>query len=169
MHAVIKPAASEHFPEISALAGVIWRAHYPAIITHAQIDHMLARMYDVETMCRELETGITWFRALVDGELRGFASVGPTENPAEFKLHKLYVHPECQRRGVGSELLRAAESTAAARGGTTLMLNVNKRNAVALAVYRQRGFTVRESVTVDIGDGFVMDDFVMVKSLPPVT
>ncbi len=161
----IEPARAEHLPGISSLAAVIWRAHYPGIITHAQIDHMLARMYDVETMRRELEGGIAWFRALVDGELRGFASVGPTENPAEFKLHKLYVHPECQRCGVGSELLRYAESTAGARGRTTLMLNVNKRNAVAIAVYHQRGFTVREAVTVDIGDGFVMDDFVMVKSL----
>ena len=165
MHAVIKPATSEHFQEISTLAGVIWRAHYPGIITHAQIDHMLACMYDVETMCRELASGIAWFRALVGGELRGFASVGPTENPTEFKLHKLYVHPDCQRCGVGSELLRVAESTASTRGGTTLMLNVNKRNAVALAVYRQRGFTVRKSITVEIGGGFVMEDHVMVKSL----
>ena len=165
----VTPARTEHLAEISALAGVIWRAHYPGIITHAQIDHMLARMYDVETMRRELASGIAWFRALVDGELRGFASVGPTETPTEFKLHKLYVHPDWQRRGLGTALLNECESAARSRGATALMLNVNKRNAVALAVYRQCGFTVRESVTADIGGGFVMDDFVMVKSLPSAT
>ena len=158
MQPLIEPATKEHLAEISALAAVIWRAHYPGIIAPAQIDYMLARMYDVAVLRRELESGLAWFRALVDGELRGFASVGPSEIATEFKLHKLYVHPDWQRHGLGSALLKEAESTARARGATMLLLNVNKRNEVALAAYRQRGFTIRETVTVDIGGGFVMDD-----------
>ena len=35
------------------------------------------------------------------------------------------------------------------------MLNVNKRNAVALTAYRQRCITIRESLATDIGDGCV--------------
>ena len=162
----IDPATAAHLAEISALAAVIWRAHYPGIITPAQIDYMLARMYDVAVLRRELDSGVAWFRALVDGELRGFASVGSTGIPTEFKLHKLYVHPGWQRRGLGSALLQECESTARTRGATTLVLNVNKRNAVALAAYRRRGFTIRESIVADIGGGFVMDDYVMAKLLP---
>lgn len=165
MQVVVEPARAEHLAEISALAAVIWRAHYPGIISPAQIDYMLARMYDVEVMRREIESGTAWFRALVDGTLRGFASVGPTETATEFKLHKLYIHPDWQRHGLGSALLQKCESAARARGATTLMLNVNKRNAVALAAYRQRGFTIRESIVADIGGGFVVDDYVMVKDI----
>ena len=165
MNRQVEPARAEHLAEISALAAVIWRAHYPGIIPPAQIDYMLARMYDMETMQRELESGIAWFRALADGELRGFASVGPTEITTEFKLHKLYVHPDWQRHGLGSALLKECESTARARGATTLGLNVNKRNEIAIAAYRKRGFTLRESIVADIGGGFVMDDYVMVKPL----
>ena len=165
MTTIIEPARAEHLAEISALAGVIWRAHYPGIITPAQIDYMLARMYDVDVLRRELGSGLAWFRALVDGELRGFASVGPTEIATEFKLHKLYVHPDWQRHGLGAALLNEIESTARARGATTLGLNVNKRNEIAIAAYRKRGFTIRESIVADIGGGFVMDDYVMVKPL----
>ena len=161
----IERATVEHLAGISALAAVIWRAHYPGIISPAQIDHMLARMYNVATMRHELEDGVTWFRALVDGELRGFASVGPTDIASEFKLHKLYVHPDWQRLGLGSALLQECESTARAPGATMLTLNVNQRNAVALAAYRQRGFTIRDFIVADIGGGFVMDDYVMVKPL----
>ena len=165
----IEPAAAGQLAEISALAAVIWRAHYPDIITPAQIDYMLARMYDVDVLRRELSEGIAWFRAPADGALRGFASVGPGENASGgatvFKLHKLYVHPDWQRHGLGSALLHECESAARARGATVLTLNVNKRNAVALAAYRRRGFTLRESIVVDIGGGFVMDDYVMVKRL----
>ncbi len=167
MRVLIEPARVEHLAEISNLAAVIWRAHYPGIITPAQIDYMLARMYDVETMRRELENGIVWFRALVDGELRGFASVGSAEIATEFKLHKLYVHPDHQRHGLGSALLKECESSARARGATTLLLNVNKRNEKAIAAYLKRGFTVRESIVAEIGGGFVMDDYVMVKPLEP--
>ena len=161
----MEPARAEHLADISALAAVIWRAHYPGIISHEQINYMLARLYAVETMRRELENGVVWFRALVDGELRGFASVGPTENAGEFKLHKLYVHPDSQRLGLGTALLKECESTARPRGATTLMLNVNKRNDPALAAYLKRGFTVRDSIVADIGGGFVMDDYVMVKAM----
>ncbi len=159
------PATADHLAEISALAAVIWRAHYPGLITHAQIDYMLARGYDLKVLHRELDGGIAWFCALVDGGLRGFASTGPGRSTTEFKLHKLYVHPDWQRRGLGSALLKEVEAIARARGATTLMLNVNKGNAAALAAYRQRGFTIRDSIVADIGGGFVMDDYVMVKNL----
>jgi len=162
---VIASASTEHLTEISALAAVIWRDQYPGIITPAQIDYMLARMYDVDVMRRELECGVVWFRALVDGTLRGFASVGPAVTASEFKLHKLYVHPDWQCRGFGSALLREVESHVRARGAIRLVLNVNKRNERALATYRKRGFTIRESIVMDIGSGFVMDDYVMVKRL----
>ena len=165
MQAVIEPARTEHLAEISALAGVIWRAHYPGIITPEQIDYMLARFLDVDTLRRDLADGATWRRALVDDTLRGFASFGPTATPTEFTLHKLYVHPDWQRQGLGGALLNECESVARVRGATTLVLNVNKRNVSALAMYARRGFTVRESVVVDIGGGFVMDDFVMLKKL----
>jgi GNAT superfamily N-acetyltransferase len=126
---------------------------------------MLARMYDVNVLRRELESGIAWFRALIDGELRGFASVGPTETAGEFKLHKLYVHPDWQRHGLGSALLKECESVARTRSAASLVLNVNKRNAVALAAYHRRGFVIRESIVAEIGGGFVMDDYVMMKRL----
>ena len=161
----IQPVTAGHLAEISALAAVIWRAHYPGIISPEQIDYMLARMYDVEVMRRELASGIAWFRALVDGALRGFASVGPGASATEFKLHKLYIHPDWQRHGLGSALLKNCEATARTHGATSLMLNINKRNSAALAAYRQRGFTVRESIIADIGGGFVMDDYVMTKRL----
>lgn len=161
----IEPATAEHLPEIAALAEVIWRAHYPGIILPAQIDYMLARMYDLDVLRHELGGGVVFQRALVDGALRGFASFELSARPGEFKLHKLYVHPDWQHRGIGRALLEAVERQISSGGGESVVLNVNKRNERAIAVYRKRGFTIRESVVVDIGGGFVMDDYVMVKPI----
>src|SRR5439155_13935203 len=51
---LISPAGKEHLPEIAALAQIIWRAHYPGIISNEQIEYMLARMYDCSVMEAEL-------------------------------------------------------------------------------------------------------------------
>lgn len=165
MIVAVEPAAPEHLAEISVLAGHIWRSHYPRIILHEQIDYMLARMYSLDRMHRELESGIAYDRLLVDGKLRGFASYGPGSAASELKLHKLYVHPDSQRQGFGALLLKRVEEIARSHDLKTLMLAVNKKNDQAIAAYHKNGFTIRESVVVDIGGGFIMDDYVMVKSL----
>ena len=50
-------------------------------------------------------------------------------------------------------------------GANRLVLNVNKRNEKAIRAYRRNGFTIVESEKIDIGNGFVMDDYVMAKEL----
>jgi len=153
-------------PAIAKLAGIIWRAHYPGIITSGQIDYMLAKMYSLETLREEIRAqGIRYERLLADGGLAGFASYGPTEQAEVFKLHKLYLHPDWHGRGLGSLLLQHCEREIRKLGATRLMLTVNKRNSKAIAAYQRNGFAVTESVVVDIGGGFVMDDHVMAKEL----
>ena len=160
-------ATEADLPVISNLAGVIWRACYPSIITREQIDYMLARMYALETMRGEIQSqGIRYERLLVGNEFIGFASHGPTEQPAVFKLHKIYLHPDWQGRGLGSLLLQHCEREAGMLGARRLILAVNKRNTKAIATYQRNGFVITESVVTDIGNGFVMDDYIMAKNLP---
>jgi len=49
-------AKEEHLSAISELAGVIWRACYPGIITNEQIDYMLARMYSLDVLRDEIRS-----------------------------------------------------------------------------------------------------------------
>lgn len=164
--AQIKPATVEDLPAIRDLAAVIWRAYYPGIVTRDQIDYMLARMYALETLRDEIQSqGILFDRLLLGDAFIGFAAYGPTDPPATWKLHKLYLLPAHHSQGLGSRLLRHCESQARLHGANHLKLNVNKRNTRAIAAYQRNGYTIAESVTLDIGGGFVMDDFVMAKPL----
>jgi ribosomal protein S18 acetylase RimI-like enzyme len=159
-------ATEAGLPAISELAGVIWRACYPGIITHAQIDYMLARMYSLDVLRDEIRSqGIRYDQLLVDGKPAGFASYGPASQPSVMKLHKLYLLPEMHGRGLGSHLLQHVEREVRAGAGRQLILSVNKRNTRAIAAYRRNGFVIAESVVTDIGNGFVMDDYVMAKEL----
>jgi ribosomal protein S18 acetylase RimI-like enzyme len=166
----IQPATVSDLPEIARLAGVIWRACYPGIISPEQIEYMLPRMYSLETLREEISARAVRFeRLLVGEELAGFASHGPTTRPKLSKLHKLYLHPAWHGRGLGTLLLRHCEREARQIGADHLMLTVNKRNAKAIAAYRRNGFAIKESVVADIGGGFVMDDYIMDKQLNNLT
>jgi GNAT superfamily N-acetyltransferase len=162
----IAPASEADLPAIAELAGVIWRACYRGIITNEQIDYMLARMYSLDTLRDEVcSQGIRYDRLLAGNEFIAFSSFGPTGQSKVLKLHKLYLHPAWQGRGLGSLLLQHCEREVRKLGARRLILNVNKKNAKAIAAYQRNGFVVAETVVADIGGGFVMDDYIMAKEI----
>jgi ribosomal protein S18 acetylase RimI-like enzyme len=150
---------------VAELAGVIWRRHYPGVITHEQIDYMLEHGYSHAALSRFIqEDGAGLELARMNGRVVGFAAY-QRDGAHELKVEKLYVHQDFQRCGVGSRLIACAEAAARAQRCTALILNVNKNNLQAIRAYEKNGFVIREAVVVDIGHGFVMDDYVMAKPL----
>ena len=159
-------ARRDELPAVQRLAGVIWRAHYPGIITHDQIDYMLERGYALPVLEGFLEGEDRGLElATVDGELAGFAAWYVPDDQSQAKLDKLYVLQSRQRLGVGGRLIAHVAELARAAGARTLVLNVNKYNVQAIRAYEKHGFAIREAVVVDIGGGYVMDDFVMAAPL----
>jgi GNAT superfamily N-acetyltransferase len=159
-------ARREELPEVRRLAGIIWRAHYPGIITDSQIEYMLERGYALDTLASFLDVPDRGLElARVGRGMAGFAAWYVTDRPAEAKLDKLYVLQSRQRQGIGGRLIARVEGHARAAGAVTLALNVNRNNIQAVRAYEKHGFAVREAVVVDIGRGFVMDDYVMAKAI----
>jgi GNAT superfamily N-acetyltransferase len=162
--AAVHRMTDDEVDAVSALARVVWKATYPALIPQAQIDAMLGDRYAPARMREQLDDARhAWRVAKQAGEVVGFAHAYPDD--AGCKLDKLYVHPGHQRRGVGALLLAAIEDWARAQGAQRLRLQVNRGNARAIRAYAKYGFHVVESRVFDIGDGFVMDDHVMEKRL----
>lgn len=166
MNIQISPVIDTDVDAIAALAKVVWQDTYPQIISQAQIDFMLAQRYNAPRLLEELGVpGVCWEKAIVDGQLAAFASTLQGAKPGEMKLDKLYVDPDRQRLGIGGRLIDHVVKRARSQGCHALTLAVNKRNVRAIAAYKTRGFVVREAVRLDIGNDFVMDDFIMVRSL----
>ncbi|HEX2829968.1 MAG TPA: GNAT family N-acetyltransferase [Burkholderiales bacterium] len=161
----IRPAGPRDVAALCALARETWRAHYPAIIGEAQTEYMLAQRYRPEIVEAELDReDIRWVVAHDGERMVGFASFH-VQDAGELKIDKLYVHPAHQRRGIGGALVERACEVARSIGASNVILAVNKRNANAIAAYRKHGFDIREAVVKDIGEGFVMDDYIMAKKV----
>ncbi len=165
-HTDIREARVADIETLRQIADRTWRACYPGIISIAQIDHMLGWMYAAEKIRTEMTAeSIRYLIAEADGVAAGFAAHGPGAGGDERVLHKLYVLPEQQRRGIGSALLDETERQARAAGAGRLCLRVNRANHGAITAYQRHGFTITRQDLADIGGGFVMDDHIMTKIL----
>lgn len=160
------PLMEADFGTIARLGDAIWRAHYGTMISLAQIDYMLAGRYAPERLRAYVDSDERWMWLLrVDDVPVGYCSCSLGENADEMKLEQLYLSSAHKGKGLGGRMLRHVEEKTRAQGRSRLYLTVNKGNTDSIAIYRKSGFVVREEAVFDIGNGYVMDDYVMEKRL----
>jgi GNAT superfamily N-acetyltransferase len=161
----VAPVTETDVERVARLAAEIWWRHYPGLISAGQIEYMLEQRYDPALIRAELQRHDLWWDKLEVGRtMVAFDSCFRTD-AATVKLDKLYVHPAHQRRGYGGFLIDHVCDRARGQGCSQVVLAVNKGNRSAMAAYLKYGFTVAEAVVKDIGGGFVMDDYIMVRRL----
>ncbi|MDR0529662.1 MAG: GNAT family N-acetyltransferase [Zoogloeaceae bacterium] len=161
----LRPATQDDLPALARLARETWLAAYTGIVPDAQIEYMLAQRYNLEALSEILAAPDKWLElAFWEERLAGFALSEPYDARAR-KLDRLYIHPDWQRRGVGGALVRQAAERARNLGYSELILSVNKRNEQAQRAYRKYGFLQREATQTDIGEGFIMDDYILALKL----
>lgn len=157
-------ASKQHVPIIQQLANDIWPKVYASIISVQQIEYMLDMMYNKQTLEQQIQEGYQYFILFDDNLPQGFSSTSATANKHIFKLHKLYVQPQHHKKGFGKALLQQVEQYCLLNQATHLQLQVNKKNP-AVEFYFKIGFTLHNSLVFDIGNGFVMDDYILQKAL----
>lgn len=130
------------------------------------MDYMLERMYAPDVLQRQMDEGHIFLILTEDGSPVGFAGFECDYGGKQgvCKLHKLYLLPETQGRGLGRMLLHAVKEMAQERSQERLLLNVNRYNK-ALHFYRRLGFEVVAEEDIDIGQGFFMNDYLMALEL----
>ena len=158
--------AKEELLLIQKIAQHTWPSTFAGILSIEQIDYMLNWMYDLQLLESQVDKGHSFLVAEEDGAAIGFAGYELNHLAGSLsKLHKLYLLPSSQGKGVGKALLLEVAKRAREARQKSLVLNVNKQNKKAIDFYRVLGFvTIRQEVN-DIGSGYVMDDDVMELSL----
>ncbi len=148
------------------IADQIWPETFASILSPEQIVYMMQMMYAPEVMTAELAEGRVFEILYLNGEPAAYVSYGVYPgSESTVKLHKLYLLKQFHGQGWGSYLLKHVVGKTDKLGCRYLRLNVNKNNHAAIKAYLRNGFATVESVKIDIGNGFVMDDFVMQREV----
>jgi ribosomal protein S18 acetylase RimI-like enzyme len=152
--------------EIHNLAPVLWNYAYKDILSSEQIKYMLEWMYSIETLEKSLDNDTKFFLIEINGVNQGFIALsGDSDNSSLVMLDKLYLHKDYHGLGIGQDALNFACLYAEKNGFKQIQLHVNKNNHRAQKAYCRNGFVISSAVVTDIGNNFVMDDYVMTKNL----
>lgn len=157
----ITPATVPDIPAIRLLAEDIWFPTYQPILSPGQVKYMFSKFYSAEALSDQMEQGgHSFLLAYYNDTPSGFASYSLIDN-STVKLHKLYILPGLQGKGIGAALTDSVAGAARTKGADKLILYVNKYNYPAQRFYEKKGLRIIREEVNDIGEGYVMDDFVL--------
>lgn len=160
---VIRTAVPDDIALIREIAEETWPVAYGNIISAEQIRYMLDMIYSDAALLEQIAKGHQFFIAEFNQQPVGFASVS-NEGEEGCKLNKLYILPTVQKTGAGKALLEEVVHYTRSQQHTRLFLQVNKKNK-AKDFYHKMGFSIEKEYRLDIGKGFIMDDYIMSKSV----
>lgn len=172
---------------LACLADEIWHEYWPAIIGDAQTDYMVEQFQSLPAIRRGIdEQGYRYWFVVDDQEKaparNGFEAeteaeaderktrgiVGYTGGYAEpetnrFFVSKIYLLANARGKGYCSKTIGFYDDLCRKEGLRAMYLTVNKHNELGIRAYVAKGFETIDSVATDIGNGFVMDDYIMEK------
>lgn len=154
-------ASSRDIPDIIALAKKIWLPAFSRYFDEDELDSLFTGMYSPEKINEVLSKPSYTFhfvRDQADNCLGYFAFDVIDET---LKLDKIYIAPEIQGQGLGQQVFDHIGFIAQKAGASTIILNVNRRNAAAIGFYKKLGFEIIAEEDIPGPNGFVYDDYVM--------
>lgn len=163
---MITISPTDNYKAIQNIAGKTWPIVYGPILSSEQIQYMFSMMYDLDALKNQAEAKNHHFIiAEEDGNFLGFASYEfDCIHKFKTKIHKIYILPETQGKGIGKKLIYYISELAKKQNQNLLSLNVNRFNE-AIHFYTKIGFEKVGEEDINIGNGYLMEDYIMEKKI----
>lgn len=151
---------AEDIEVLSALAEEIWHEHYSSILSPAQIEYMLKKFQSPSAILSQIEAqSYRYFFLMLNECPVGYLAWRPEEYGAF--ISKIYIQKRARGNGLARLAISSVEETL---GKGILSLTVNRYNEHSIAAYQHLGFTITKEQQADIGEGYIMDDYIMEKA-----
>lgn len=157
---MIRHAESEDAEEIHDVALKSWKDTYSHILSEEAIEEVIDDWYSVEDLKEQVEHPI-FYVAEKQGKVVGF--VHATVEDGKATLHRIYLNPEHQGRGIGSKLYRKVENDIKQKADK-IELEVLAENQKGNSFYQKQGFREVKSEEVELSGEKALQK-VLVKDL----
>jgi len=157
---IIPVKTDQEIFDVATLANEIWHQHFIPIIGEAQVEYMVDKFQSYPAISKQIhEDGYEYFRIYLGDIFAGYTGVHAEED-ALF-LSKLYIKENCRGNRLATHALNYLIQICKERRLKKIWLTCNKYNNNTLAVYDHLGFKITDEQVADIGNGFVMDDYIL--------
>ncbi|MBR4633146.1 MAG: GNAT family N-acetyltransferase [Elusimicrobia bacterium] len=154
----------EQIKVLADTANVVWHDAFKEILTLEQIEYMIKKFQSFQALSQAInDNGYKYYLIKTDNNVAGYT--GLHEENGKMFLSKLYILKEYRGKQISSKTFDFIEKLAKGKNLNSVWLTVNRNNKHAIAVYKHKGFILIREQVADIGNGFVMDDFVFEKVL----
>lgn len=146
--------------DVCRLAGEIWREYFTSVIGSAQVEYMLKNFQSFSAIKNQIEKeGYKYFIMTSGNDCIGYTSVRSENNAMH--LSKLYIRKDMRGRGISRKAIEFIKNICHQEKLGKIWLNVNKNNTASIEIYKKLGFEIEKTKITEIGNGFVMDDYIM--------
>ena len=157
---MLKFEKAVNITKLVTLSSLIWHEYWKEFLSDEQIDYMVEKYHSEEAIKNQIENeNYTYFYIYYNRDMIGY--IGLAEKEDYLFLSKFYLKKECRHKGIGTRTFEFIKDYARTKERNRIVLTVNKENKNSIEAYMKWGFTITDAVVTDIGNGFVMDDFVM--------
>ncbi len=161
---IVEVKTLEDIQKTAELADAVWHECYAELLSLQQIEYMVDKFQSPQEIEKQIKEQ-SYHYYLVKNENRAVAYMGVQVQDRQLYLSKIYILKEYRGQGLAQSLMNKANSLGAMYACISIWLTVNKGNERAIAAYEKEGFQRIREQCVDIGAGFVMDDYVYEKTL----
>lgn len=155
----VKVESDEQIKELCSLAKEIWNEYSICFIDQPQIDYMLEKFQSEQAVKGQISFQKYQYYFLEnDGENFGYFGIQPQKNC--LFLSKLYIRKDYRGKGYGRKAFNAINEIARELELPKIRLTVNKYNFATVCAYEKLGFVRIGSEETDIGNGYIMDDYI---------
>ncbi len=156
----IKINTDEQIKSLASLASEIWHEYWPCLLSADQINYMVKKFQSYEAIKHQLDfENYIYYILENDNNFIGYFGVSIKED--YLFLSKLYIKKDYRHNGYGKIAFDKIKLITKEYNKTSIQLTVNKYNKNTIKAYDRWGFKTIDAVVTDIGQGFVMDDYIM--------
>lgn len=162
----IPVATDEQIQNLAFMADTVWHEWFAEILSKEQINYMVKKFQSFSPLKKQMtDEGYEYYFLNVNGTNVGYTGIHIEDDSKKLFLSKIYILKPFRGKRYASETFEFLEGICQGMNLEAIYLTVNKHNDNAINVYLKRGFENVKSQVTDIGEGFVMDDYIMEKQI----
>ena len=155
----IRRVEASDISKTSAFASEVFIDYYDHLIGKTQATYMADLFLSEKEITKLIKDGAVFKIVTQNNEINGFCEYKKEEE--RLFLSKLYARKDHRHKGIGRFMFEDVVNYAKQNGLKKIYLTVNKGNTPSYKIYLHLGFKVIDSVVTDIGQDYVMDDYIM--------